>query len=124
MPSRRVAIRARQRTSPLTIVRPRTLTSGEASARISARASSGSAPMSVSMTTGIDEVTRPSCRGGRNAQCVDDQAHQAEVVHEVFRAGLRRQTGGDNVVEVLDLVRVGILEGRPLDALLVRVTDR
>ena len=61
MPSSRVAIRARQLTSPLTIVTPRTSTSGEASARISASASSGSAPMSVSMTIGIGEVTRLSC---------------------------------------------------------------
>src|SRR5215207_8704570 len=115
MPSSRVAIWARQVTSPLTIVTPRTSTSGEASARVRASASSGSAPTSVSMTIGIGGVTRRSCRNRvlwLSAQRVDDQTHQAEVVHEVLWAGLRRYTCGDNVVEVLDLVRVGILVGR------------
>src|SRR5215213_10032237 len=127
IPSSRVAIRARHPTSPLTIVTPRTSTSGEASARISASASSGSAPMSVSMTIGTGAVTWASCRSlsdWLDAERVDDQAHQTQVIHEILGCRLRRHTRGDNLMEILDLMRVGILVGRAFHALLVGVADR
>lgn len=65
---------------------------------------------------------RPTC--GIARQGVHDQAHQPQVLHEVLRRRLWRDALGDDLVEALDLVSVGILERRAEHALLVGVAHR
>src|SRR5829696_8672014 len=52
-------------------------------------------------------------------QCSDDLLEELEVLPKVLRSRLRRPLSGGNPVKLLDLKRVGVLEGRAYDLLAV-----